>query len=175
MLQRTVTTQATFTERRVDILAVPFNQPVTVDDGAGRYREAFRPTTRVQLLRDPIPALLHHDPRRPFGVVEQLRRDTTGLHATLRASHGPTGDEALAHAADGVLYPSIGFSEIESVDRDGITWRTAIVLHEISLVTFQAYTGADVTSVRHQTAARPTPNRQLARLVLAGVQKGERP
>jgi HK97 family phage prohead protease len=155
MLTRTLTTgPITFTERLVTILAVPFGQAVTVDDGAGPYREAFSPMVDVEQLRDRLPALLHHDPRRPFGHVESITRTPAGLHASIRAARTADGDEALELAAAGVLFPSIGFTSTRDRAAAGVTWRDAIVLHEISLVTFQAYPGAAVTAVR-DTDPRP--------------------
>jgi HK97 family phage prohead protease len=101
------------------------------------------------LLRDPVPALLHHDDGAPFGHVKVTGRDSRGLLAELHAARTRAGDEALELAAAGVLYPSIGFTDTRSrTDRAGVVWREAITLWEISLVTFQAYPAADVLTVR---------------------------
>lgn len=177
MLTRTIATApVTFTERLVTLLAVPFGQAITVDDGAGPYREAFPPTVEVEQLRDRLPALLHHDSRRPFGHVESVSRTTAGLVASIRAARTSDGDEALELAAAGVLYPSIGFSSTRQRSEAGVTWRDAIVLHEISLVTFQAYPDATVTAVRDTTPnpRLPKPGLAVVSQILRDAQRGER-
>ena len=144
----TATAETRFAVRRIDVLAVPFGRVSTVDDGAGPYREIYPRSVSVELLRDRLPALLHHDPRRPFGHVETLRRSADGLVAVLAAAETAAGDEALHLADAGVLYPSIGFSSLRSSRRAGVVRREALLLHELSLVTFPGLDGADVLNVR---------------------------
>ena len=155
ILFRTADTGVAFKQRQVDIVAVPFSQIITADDGQGPYQEAFDPALAVELLRDPVPALLHHDPMQPFGHVQIRGAASEGVIGTMHAAKTPTGDEALELAAARVLYPSIGFSGVAHTMRGKIRWRTAIVLHEVSLVTFQAYPGATVTGVRSTTQQYP--------------------
>jgi uncharacterized protein len=170
ILYRTADTSVVrFKQRQVDVVAVPFGQVITADDGQGEYREAFDPSLSVELLRDPVPALLHHDPMQPFGHVDVRGKNSDGVVATLHAARTATGDEALELAAALILYPSIGFSGARHVTRDRVRWRTSIVLHEISLVTFQAYAGATVTGVR-ATVPAGTPNLDRA-LGLANIRK----
>lgn len=148
ILYRTAAVEVAFKQRQVDIVAVPFSQIITADDGDGPYREAFDPQLEVELLRDPVPALLHHDVTQPFGHVQIRGTAAEGVIGTMHAAKTPIGDEALELAAARVLYPSIGFSGTAHQSRAGVRWRTGIVLHEVSLVTFQAYPGATVTGVR---------------------------
>lgn len=155
ILIRTAATEVAFKQRQVDVVAVPFSQIITADDGEGPYREAFDSDVAVELLRDPVPALLHHNPLSPFGRVELRGRTSVGLVATMHAAKTPLGDEALELASASVLYPSVGFSGMTHRMRGGVMWRTGITLHEVSLVTFQAYPGATVTGVRSATAATP--------------------
>lgn len=162
-LTRTLSAPARFTDRAVDIVAVPFDQVIQVDRD---IREAFPVDVRIEQLRDPLPALLHHDDRQPFGHVELKGRTRAGLMATLHAAPTRAGDEALELAAAGVLYPSIGFSSEQDEIRSGVTWRRAILLWEISLVVFQAYPGAGVTNVRAGTPGR-TPNLDRARAAVS--------
>lgn len=167
---------ARFTDREVDLVAVPFSEVITVDDGAGPYREAFDPDVKVELLRSPIPALLHHDPRQPFGVVTGTTRTRGGLRATLRASRTALGDEVLEMAADGVLYPSVGFTGVAQRTASGVVWRTAVLLHEITLTTFQAYPSAAVDAVRSAAPPAPYRNRHQAQLHQAAMKmRGTRP
>lgn len=176
ILHRTATVAPVrFSQRTVDVLAVPFSEVITVDDGGGPYREAFDPEVEVELLRAPIPALLHHDTRQPWGVVVDTRRSGEGLRAVMRASRTALGDEVLEMAADGVLYPSIGFTGIRQQRTAGVTWRQAIVWHELSLVTFQAYPSAGVESVRQTTGPRTVRNRREAQLHRAAMKRGTRP
>jgi phage head maturation protease len=79
----------------------------------------------------------------------------------------------LELAAAGVLYPSIGFSALEDREVRGVVWRHAITLWEISLVTFQAYLGADVLSVRDAYHPTPTPNLHAA-LAMENIRKHTR-
>lgn len=155
---RTVDAPAVFTDRVVEVVAVPFDKPTRID---GSLVEAFPSDVRVEMLRDPVPALLHHDDKRPFGHVTITGRDTRGLLAELHAAHTPAGDEALELAAAGVLYPSIGFSPGADREVRGVVWRQSITLWEVSLVTFQAYKNADVLAVR---AASPRYKPHLADL-----------
>lgn len=166
-LTRTLTTAAVFTDRAVDIVAVPFDQVIRIGTDE---REAFAPDVRVELLRDPIPALLHHDERQPFGHVTIAGRTAAGIHATMHAAHTKAGDEALELAAAGVLFPSIGFSSIDDDIRDGVIWRRAVTLWEVSLVTFPAYAGgATVTQVRD--ADQPDPRQKPWLAWLDGLQR----
>jgi len=155
ILFRTAAVEVAFKQRQVDIVAVPFSQIITADDGQGPFQEAFDPALAVELLRDPVPALLHHDPMQPFGHVQIRGTASEGVIGTMHAAKTPTGDEALELAAARVLYPSIGFSGVAHTMRGKVRWRTAIVLHEVSLVTFQAYPGATVTGVRSTTQQYP--------------------
>jgi HK97 family phage prohead protease len=160
-LVRTVAAPVKFTKRAVEIVAVPFDEPTRITPD---LVEAFPRTVRVEPLRTQVPALLHHDERQPFGHVELAGRDDRGLLAVLHAARTRAGDEALELAAAGVLYPSIGFSSIEEREVRGVVWRHAITLWEISLVTFQAYPGADVLSVRDTTPNPRRPKPGLAEL-----------
>jgi HK97 family phage prohead protease len=169
-LIRTAAAPVTFTKRAVEIVAVPFDEPTRISPD---LVEAFPRTVRVEPLRAQIPALLHHDDRQPFGHVELAGPDSRGLLAVLHAARTRAGDEALELAAAGVLYPSIGFSAIEDREVRGVVWRHAITLWEISLVTFQAYPGADVLSVRDATHVPPTPNLHAA-LAMENIRKHTR-
>lgn len=164
ILFRTATETVRFKQRQVDIVAVPFGEVVETDDGSGRYREAFDPNMILELLRDPVPALLHHDPMQPFGHVQIRGPSRAGVHGTMHAARTVLGDETLELADAGVLHPSIGFTSTAHEMRGRVRWRTAIVLHEISLVTFPAYPGAVVTAVR--TQPEPVPLLQQAQSLM---------
>jgi HK97 family phage prohead protease len=171
-MTRTVSAPVTFTKRAVEIIAVPFDEPTRITSD---LTEAFPRSVRVEPLREPIPALLHHDDRQPFGHVELLGPDARGLRAVLHAARTRAGDEALELANAGVLYPSIGFSTLEDREVRGVVWRDAITLWEISLVAFQAYPGADVVSVRdNQYPRRVKPHLAVVSQILRDAQRGER-
>lgn len=171
-LIRTITSPVTFTQRAVEIVAVPFDEPTRI---TADLTEAFPRTVRLELLRDPVPALLHHDDRQPFGHVEIVGPSSDGLRAVLHAARTRAGDEALELAAAGVLFPSIGFSSITDREDRGVVWRDAITLWEISLVTFQAYPGATVLDVRSQTASprQPKPGMAVLAQILRDAQRRE--
>jgi HK97 family phage prohead protease len=172
-MTRTVSAPVTFTKRAVEIIAVPFDEPTRITPD---LVEAFPSSVRVEPLRDQIPALLYHDDRQPFGHVQLLGRDARGLRAVLHAARTRAGDEALELANAGVLYPSIGFSTLEDREVRGVVWRDAITLWEISLVTFQAYPGADVLSVREtQHPRRSKPGLAVLAQILRDAQRREVP
>jgi HK97 family phage prohead protease len=148
-----------FERREIDVLAVPYDTPTSVQDYDGsHYVETIAPgafagiatrANRIKVLRD-------HRPERAIGKCLRIDADRAdGLHATMHITRTPLGDETLALAADGVLDVSIGFSprgDAWSTDRSKVT-RTSCWLHEVSFVPMPAYETATVLAVRQQPAA----------------------
>lgn len=142
------------TGRTVAGIVVPFGRTAMVSDGGPRYAEGFERgafagtirsggTGRVKLLTQ------HERQRNPLGRATLLREDASGLYGEFKVSATPAGDEALELLRDGALDSfSVGFTPINHVKRDRVTWRTEVGLREASLVTFPAYEGALVQSVR---------------------------
>lgn len=98
--------------------------------------------SKTKLLRD-------HDPKSPLGKVVELEERADGAYAVFKVSKTSAGNEALELARDGVLSFSPGFI-LGTQQRDGAI-TSVKALPEVSLVTYGAYQGAQVTSVRSET------------------------
>ena len=146
--------------RTVHGILVPWNTPTTVRDQFGPtgrvavYQEAVARGAFPDAISDPkrVKFLSHHNrTSNPLGRGALLRDDAAGLYGEFYVSKTQAGDEALELVRDGALDAfSVGFSPIESVDREGVYVRTRGLLNETSLVTFAAYPDALVGGVRGQ-------------------------
>ena len=103
-------------ERRIDAIAVPYNQYATVSDG-----------TEVQFLPGSLPidgkaprVFMYHDPSKPVGIVTERIDTPDGMLATMKISRTDLGNEALVLAADGVMDVTVGVNIISATrDKDG--------------------------------------------------------
>jgi HK97 family phage prohead protease len=161
-----------FAQRTIDVIAVPFDRPTTVNDGAGAYTEVFDRSCRFETVDPQGPkVLINHDYGQPVGRVVALEATRDGLVAQLKIADGE--DAALRRAAEGLYGVSIGFSA-EAGTPGQLMRRRHAVVHEISLTAFGAYPGATVLAVRHQTRP-PRPRLDEARAALARLRReGER-
>ena len=162
-------TQVLFAQRTIEVLAVPFDRPTTVDDGDGPYTEVFDRACRFETV-DPAGAkvLINHDYGQPVGRVTRMEPTSDGLVAHLRIADGE--DHALRRAADGLYGVSIGFTAERGQPGRVIRRRHALI-HEISLTAFGAYPGAPVLAVRTQTRP-PRPRLDEARALVAHLKRG---
>ncbi len=160
--------------RNVTGLAVPFDQPATIDDGTGAYTEVFRRGAFTRTLAERgahrVKLLGNHDSRRmPLGRLTSAREDPAGLVVEARVSATPDGDAALELIRDGALDSfSIGFRPVVdrwNARRDSVE-RVEVALVELSLVAFPAYAGAVVTAVRSKVPVDRDPSTWHARLRL---------
>jgi HK97 family phage prohead protease len=130
-------------DRTVIGRAVPYNTPTDV----GGYKESF---TRGAFgaVKKNLPLLYQHN--EPVGKITATRDADDGLHIAARISQTPRGEEVLTLLRDGVLDSfSVGFQPKQSKrSEDGTVVRTGAVLREVSVVTFPAYEGAQVSAVR---------------------------
>lgn len=157
--------------RTVVGIAVPFDQPTAVRDGAGEYSEVFRLGAFARTIADRgdrVKFLAQHDRRSlPLGRARLLREDAAGLYAEFRVSQTAAGDEALELIRDGALDAlSIGFRPIRdrwTIDRSEVE-RLEVRLDEVSAVAFPAYDGALIATVRSDlpTISRDVAERRLA-------------
>lgn len=147
-------------QRTVGGIVVPYDTEATVSDGGRPYQEGFRrgafngsiqAAGKVKLLSQ------HQRQKNPLGRALSFRDDAAGLYGEFYISKTAAGDEALELIKDGALDSfSVGFRG-EKHDTVGRTvWRTAAQLHEVSLVSIPAYTGAQITTLR---SAVPILNR----------------
>lgn len=146
------------TGRTVFGRVVPYGQVADIDDRDGYpYRERFEYgafSRSIQERGKKIRLLIGHDARRlPIGKATEFREERDGLHATFEVAQTSDGDDALELIRQGVVDSfSICFRPIrDRRDDEGTVVRTEAALHEVSLVTFPAYTDALVGGVRSQS------------------------
>lgn len=142
--------------RTVDVVAVPYNVPEQVSDGGPVYLEGFRhgafadqfgqegAAGRVDLRWSHQHDLMAYLGR-GVGAVEYPDH----LRASFRVFDSQVGDHALAVLAETPNFGvSVGFRPVRSEVVDGVVWRTAAVMRELSLTPSPAYGGAHVLAVR---------------------------
>ena len=170
MITRAATeVQVQFAQRTIDVIAVPFDRPTTVDDGQGPYTEVFDRSCTFETVDPAGPkVLINHDYGQPVGRVTHMEATRDGLIAQLKIVDGE--DAALRRAAEGLYGVSIGFSA-EAGTPGRLMRRRHAVVHEISLTAFGAYPGAAVLAVRHQTRP-PRPRWDETRALLAQIKRG---
>ena len=137
-------------------IAVPFDTPASINDWQGTYREtfargAFAKTIKEQGAR--IKLLAHHDTRMLLGGAPHLVETDQGLEIEAQIARTRDGDDVLELIRAGALDSfSIGFSPVKGGDKwnDDMNEvvRTAVRLHEVSLVPFPAYETALVGGTR---------------------------
>ncbi|MCD5345055.1 HK97 family phage prohead protease [Agromyces sp. S2-1-8] len=146
--------------REITGIAVPWNQRADI---GGWFTEEFERGA----VQDSDGALYLYRHDEPIGRVTKHRDTDAGWEITAVVSATRAGDDALTLARDGVVTKhSVGFRfdqyEVdESGDIPHVTHKR-VQVHEVSLVPFPAYDGADVTDVRHAldrpTATQPKEN-----------------
>jgi HK97 family phage prohead protease len=103
-------------KRTISGLLLPWGKIGNNGSGSFRFRRGsvkWSQVGRIKLLRD-------HDRTRPVGVATALEDREDGLHITARVASGPSGDEVLSLAGEGILD---GFSAGLMIDYDG--WEVA--------------------------------------------------
>jgi len=157
---RLVTDQVTVTaeageptgERRIDAIAVPYNQWAVVSGG---QEVMFKPGSLPVDGKNPR-VFMYHDSTKVVGsVVERIDTDEAML-ASMKISRTALGDEALVLAADGVMDVSVGVNVLEyTEDKQGRMIVTAAEWQELSLVPIPAFAGATITDVAAQADTTP--------------------
>jgi HK97 family phage prohead protease len=136
-----------FERREIVARLLPYNEPILV---RGRP-ESFVRGAVAGIDPTSIKLLSFHDQRRPIGKSVELEERDDGAYVRFRISKTTEGDEMLELANDGVLSISPGF--IPGVQNQQGVHQRLKALPEASLVTFAAYSGAKVLSVREKEAA----------------------
>lgn len=129
--------------RQLSGIAVPYGQVTPA------YNERFAPGS-VHLDENAL-LLWQHDQRDPVGKILAGRDRDNAFHFDAFISDTSRGRDAATLASDGVLSLSVGFIMRDSHIVDGVTEVRDALVKEISLVSFPAYAGATVTSVRDDT------------------------
>lgn len=133
--------------RTVSGIAVPYGQTIDLGGYQERVaRGAFDTTKKV-------PLFFGHEHRSiPIGKVVAMRDTEKGLEIDAKLNDTSQANDVYAALRAGDLNKfSIGFIPVESRDENGVTVRVRADLKEVSVVTFPAYSGAEVSMVREDT------------------------
>jgi len=140
-------------ERTITGLAVPYGQDANI---GGQYIERFAPGA-IRSIED-VKLFYQHD--EPIGKVIAGRETEAGFEIMAKVSATPRGDEVLTLMRDGVLNKfSIGFVPVEQTREGNVVTRTLVDAKEISVVSFPAYSGAEIQQVREETT-EPQPEEE---------------
>lgn len=140
-------------ERTITGLAVPYGQDANI---GGQYIERFAPGA-IRSIED-VKLFYQHD--EPIGKVIAGRETDAGYEIMAKVSATPRGDEVLTLMRDGVLNKfSIGFVPVEQTRDGNVVTRTLVDAKEISVVSFPAYSGAEIQQVREVTP-EPQPEEE---------------
>lgn len=162
---RLVTDQVTVTaaagdttgERRIDAIAVPYNQFATVSGG---QQVMFKPGSLPVDGKNPR-VFMYHDSTKVVGSVVERVDTPEAMLASMKISRTVLGDEALVLAADGVMDVSVGVNVLEyTEDKQGRMIVTAAEWQELSLVPIPAFSGATITDVAAQADTTPDTNEE---------------
>lgn len=143
--QRAFQIRSTDTEKREFTgIGVPYGEVIEHFFG----RETFEAGS-VEL--DPAGARVLFQHGEPIGLITHSEETPEGFRVTGKISATRTGDEAMTLLRDGVIRSlSIGFEPTEWHDAENVRHWTKVQAREFSLVTFPAYDGAAVESIREQ-------------------------
>ena len=131
-------------ERIVSGIAVPYGQEISV----GGIKERFE-RGAISNIED---VKLFWSHQEPIGKVLRGEDTEDGYLIEAQISKTPRGDEALTLLNDGVINKmSVGFQPVKDRKEDDVIVREEVSLREVSLVSFPAYSQADVLSVREET------------------------
>jgi len=135
--------------RRISGMVVPWNKVAS----SGGYQWRFeRGSIGLPVRLDRIKLLRDHDMHKPVGKALGFDDREDGLWGEFYVMQGPTGDEVLAGAADGILD---GFSVGPSIDPDAWEYDSARVrrvfakvpLVETTITAYPSFDDARVASV----------------------------
>lgn len=133
--------------RTIEGRLLPFGEVVEVEG----IRESFAPGVFAGTDPESVVVLWQHDRTQPIGRMSDIREERDGYWGTLRLATTPRALEAATLSAERVVRGlSVGFLPDQSTRRKGIREHTRARLIEISLVTFPAIPGAEVTATREE-------------------------
>ena len=129
-------------------IAVPYGQPANI---GGAYEERFAPGA-IRSVEDVKIYYGHQHDDLPIGRVIEGRDTEEGFEIVAKLTKGvQRADETLALMRDGVLNRfSVGFVPVEQTRDGNVVTRTLVDLKEVSVVSFPAYSGAEITQVREE-------------------------
>lgn len=136
-------------------LAVPYGETIDVSSPyEGEYREQFAYGSTARTIAErghKLRLFTQHERRRlPIGKATRLEEQRDGLHVEFQIAATRDGDDALELVRSGIVDSfSVGFQPVrDRVDSNGVVIRTEVKLHEVSLVSDPAYSGAKVAGIR---------------------------
>jgi len=158
-----------FGQRIITVLAVPYESPTPVPFAGAVWNEVFSRSAfngiEGQTRKIPataaleIPAPDHKGARLVGRVVSSDPYSEDGLVSEIKISRTREGDDTLELAADGALWPSIGFMVKnprfdQELDRQSKTRRvTRAFLDHLAFVGQPAYEGAKILAMRSAAEA----------------------
>lgn len=133
--------------RMVSGIAVPYGQTIDLGGFQERVARGAFDTTKL------VPLFFGHDHKSvPIGSVISMRDTDGGLEINAKLNNTSRANDVYEALKSGDLNKfSIGFIPVESRDENGVTVRVRADLKEVSVVTFPAYSGAEVSMVREDT------------------------
>jgi hypothetical protein len=150
----------------------------SLSEDLGGFREIIRPSAFNRALRErqPVVALLNHDPSKVLGATRngtlQLAVDPRGLKAAIRPPDTPTAEEVRTLVRGDFMG---GMSFAFRVPRGGDTWRSDAAgevrevhdadIFDVSIVTVPAYSATTVSARARRGRSGDVPN-ELNRLLL---------
>lgn len=169
--------EVVYGKREITLIAVPYEQETTVNDGNGPLREKFARSSfaGIEAKAGKVTANRDHSLERVFGLAKQFdSKSEKGLITVIRAADTELGTETLQLAAEGVLKASVAFSarSYDAPIRDGLRTVYKAQLRHIAMTPEPAYDGAEVIDVRTgEPIVHPEmPNLSFAKELLRGLQ-----
>jgi uncharacterized protein len=158
--------------RNVEMLCVPYDRPVMVDDGLGPYREEFARGAFTGATKAPNRTLLEFEHWTPglAGVIghgAHFEERGDALYGRFRMGRNSDGDKALELIDEGVLTSASIFFEPKDhlrIGRDTIR-RTRVMLDRVALCRVGAYPEARVLAVRTASVDETVEIPELARAI----------
>lgn len=142
-----------FTERIIQILAIPYGHEAVVDGPRGPIREVVEPGAfnGIETRSEHVTVNRDHDYSRTIGKAVSYRTDDpSGLIADLYISDTDLGDDTLQLASDEVLKASVGMlvRKSDMTLRKGVRRIYRAFLDHIALLPNPAYKETGVLAVR---------------------------
>lgn len=137
----------------IEGIAVPYGEVIDTWEG----RETFDSDCIFDGLSS---AKLCYQHDELIGSITSARSESDGLHITARIADTQTGKDAIELVRNGALDSlSVGFIPIQTeADKDGVTHYKQVRLLETSIVTWPAYSQAQITSQRNKEEKEDTMN-----------------
>jgi HK97 family phage prohead protease len=157
-----------FSQRIVDVIAVPYEQEAEVPIRGEVWREVFdrHAFDGIENHAGRVPVNREHTLGDTVGRVVRLNPyDERGLLASIKIARTQRGEDTLQLAAEGMLGASVGYyvkkrSDVEENRKIMLRRVMKGFLHHIAMTDSPAYVGAETVAVRAELAAQVTAGEQ---------------